>query len=138
METETHPGTRAFFLLVDDDSEILHALKSLLFDIFNVRLKTANSGEAAAEVLRKFPVDLVVSDVSMPDGTGLWLHDFMKRERPRTPLLFYTANVDNTLPPLDGVLQGKIEKLDIWGLIATIERLGFAPGKTGSERRVLF
>lgn len=113
-------------LLVDDDPGILYVLEQKLLEKFNVRLMLADSGNAAADALLKFPFDLVVSDVQMPKGTGIWLHKFMKRATPHIPLIFFTSSPENTLPPPDEILRANIAKFDFASLAAAIRGLGLA------------
>lgn len=66
-----HEVDRAHFyriLLVEDNEELLMLMETLLSNRFNI-LKATN-GAAALEIISKEPVDLIVSDVSMPEMDG--------------------------------------------------------------------
>jgi CheY-like chemotaxis protein len=91
----------ARILAVDDDPDMLE----LLGDVLRAgghQVTTADSGPAATAALASDgPVDLIVSDVSMPAMSGLELL-VMLRRRPgleRLPAIFVTAL------PLPGVLK---------------------------------
>jgi two-component system, OmpR family, response regulator len=59
-------------LLVDDDPHILDIFRIVLTEQ-NFTLLTATSGRAALELLQQAPVDLLIADMSMAEGDGLWL-----------------------------------------------------------------
>lgn len=66
-----HEVDRAHFyriLLVEDNEELLMLMETLLSSRFNI-LKATN-GAAALEIISKEPIDLIVSDVSMPEMDG--------------------------------------------------------------------
>jgi serine/threonine-protein kinase len=56
-------------LFVDDDERILNGLKSLFREEYQVY--TAENGEAALELVKSFPMHVVVSDQRMPGLTGV-------------------------------------------------------------------
>jgi eukaryotic-like serine/threonine-protein kinase len=56
-------------LFVDDDERILNGLKSLFREDYQVY--TAENGEAALELAKRFPMHVVVSDQRMPGLTGV-------------------------------------------------------------------
>lgn len=55
-------------LLVEDNEELLMLMETLLSNRFNI-LKATN-GAAALDIISKEPIDLIVSDVSMPEMDG--------------------------------------------------------------------
>jgi DNA-binding NtrC family response regulator len=67
----TETGARARVLFVDDEPRILTSMRMLFrahYELF-----FANSGAEAVELLRKQPVDVIVSDQRMPGMTGIEL-----------------------------------------------------------------
>ena len=60
-------------LLVDDEYMITEGLKRLIpFDKWGMEVvATANHADDALDYVREHPVDIVISDVNMPDKTGL-------------------------------------------------------------------
>ena len=63
---------RAQLLVVDDDPQLGEALR-LLFRAQGYYVVAVQSGRAALEVLSRLQVDLVITDMFMPDGDGLEL-----------------------------------------------------------------
>jgi len=94
-------------LLVDDNEEILVFLKDDLEEHYAIF--TAGSGTEALEVLNTEVIQLVVSDVMMPDMDGFELCSHIKNnvEYCHIPVILLTAK--NTL-------QAKIEGLEIFVL----------------------
>jgi CheY-like chemotaxis protein len=59
-------------LLVDDDPHILDIFRIVLVEQ-ELKLLTAASGKEALQLLQQAPVDLLIADMSMSEGDGLWL-----------------------------------------------------------------
>jgi DNA-binding NtrC family response regulator len=81
------------YILVVDDEEIFQL--SLLDGLRNFeqdfRVLTAEDGKEAEQILKVFPVDLVVTDLKMPKKDGFQLLAYMKKSHPRTPVIVMTA-----------------------------------------------
>jgi CheY-like chemotaxis protein len=85
------PGTKTV-LVVDDEPSVLFALSEGLSDRRGgVRVVTAASGIEAVAVLEAEPVDLVLSDLRMPDMDGFELIAFLRRNHPSLPVILMTA-----------------------------------------------
>ena len=71
-------------LLVDDEYMITEGLKRLIpFDKWDMEVvATANHADDALDYVREHPVDIVISDVNMPDKTGLEMIQEMKELLP--------------------------------------------------------
>jgi len=67
-------------LLVDDDQHIIDLLQSVLARTDH-EVSIARSGREALAVLEGEPIDLVISDVFMPGGTGIELLVAMRSKR---------------------------------------------------------
>jgi len=101
--TETN---QAVLLLVDDEPGILNALRRLLRPE-GYRILTADSGMAGLALLEQEPVDLVISDMRMPQMDGA---AFLSQVRQRWPdavriLLTGYADVSSTIAAIN---QGEI------------------------------
>ncbi len=85
-------ATRLRVLLVDDEPLVLRTHRRGLA-AFDVRI--AGSVADAIRELARGDVDVVVSDLGMPDGGGVVLHRWMVDElgAARPPLLFLTGGV---------------------------------------------
>jgi two-component system response regulator AtoC len=82
--------THATILVVDDDERLRHTL-SLLLRTAGHEVVSAADVPGAEEVLRERDVDLIISDVRMPGGSGLDLLDGVKRLEADTPVILLTA-----------------------------------------------
>ncbi len=97
------PAERPLTLLfVDDESSILSALRRL-FRPFGYRILTAESGAAGLDVLAAEEVDLVVSDMRMPNMDGA---SFLREVRTRWPgavrlLLTGYADIASTIEAIN-------------------------------------
>ena len=61
-------------LVVDDEEDLTWSIsKHLSKDVEKYELICVNSGVKALEVLSQLPVDLVISDIRMPEISGLEL-----------------------------------------------------------------
>ena len=73
-------------LLVDDEELALAGMEhgvdwpSLLVG----HIYKADSLKSAKEIMRRHPIDLMVSDIEMPGGSGLELIRWVKKEYPQT------------------------------------------------------
>ena len=83
-------------LVVDDVPMNLHVAKALFNKLGFDDISTAGSGKAALELLGKQPVDLILSDMWMPEMDGSELSAEVKRD-PRfahIPIIAQTADVE--------------------------------------------
>jgi len=100
------PAGAAFetLLLVDDDldlSQILHeGLSDLGFDVL-----VANDARTALELLRTRSVDIVVTDVDMPDMSGIELAAAIRASGTNIPCLFVTAGSYRQAPTGETLLH---------------------------------
>ncbi|MCK5551975.1 MAG: response regulator, partial [Deltaproteobacteria bacterium] len=79
-------------LIVDDEETLTWSMaKSLSRDRDKYEVEIANNGKEALEVLGKMPIDLVISDIRMPDLNGLDLLVRVKEEYPHTKVIIMTA-----------------------------------------------
>ncbi|MDD2868535.1 two-component regulator propeller domain-containing protein [Neomegalonema sp.] len=87
---------RARILVVEDDRDLRSYLASLVGGRFGP-VRTAGSLAAARSALEESPVDLVLCDVMLPDGSGLDFARHMKTHEDfsHTPVIFLTALQDD-------------------------------------------
>ncbi|MCP4683892.1 MAG: response regulator [bacterium] len=77
-------------LVVDD--ELL--IRDLLYDFFTGQgwsISVAENGEKALEVLNEKPVDLILSDIKMPEMDGLTLASRVRQSHPDLPVVLMTG-----------------------------------------------
>ena len=73
-------------LLVVDDSPTILSLLTMGLSQKGYKVITAENGLDALKMLAKWPVDLVVTDLNMPEMDGLTLLGRIRRENPLTHL----------------------------------------------------
>lgn len=77
-------------LVVDDEQFMVHTLTKLL-EVLGYDVVTAFGGREAFEKYAAEPVDLVVSDVHMPDMNGIELMTSIKSHNPEFPVILVTG-----------------------------------------------
>ena len=77
-------------LVVDDEPQIREVIRTMLVDNEYV-VRTADSARLALEILRDEKIDLVCTDLVMPEMSGSKLIDELKRTRPRLPIVVCSA-----------------------------------------------
>ena len=80
-------------LLVEDNPHIMK-INAQLLTLRGYQVLQAETAAQAREQLRWHPVDLIVLDILLPDGSGLELCRELKAQRP-IPILFLTALGEN-------------------------------------------
>jgi len=73
-------------LIVDDDSVILYLMKDALSDA-GFKIESADSGKAALQKLKEHKFQLLITDILMPDITGLEVIDFAISANPDISIL---------------------------------------------------
>ncbi|MEL6634620.1 MAG: response regulator [Bacteroidota bacterium] len=71
LPVPSRSGTQQHVLIVEDQPDMLHYIQSLLQKSYTV--STAMNGKEALAVLAQQPIDLIVSDVMMPEMDGFEL-----------------------------------------------------------------
>ena len=129
-------------LLVDDEYMITEGLKRLIpFDKWDMEVvATANHADDALDYVREHPVDIVISDVNMPDKTGLEMIGEMKELLPNSYYILLSGYqefnyvkkamnlnvVDYLVKPVDKV---ELERL--------LEKIASQLGETSHEPEIL-
>jgi CheY-like chemotaxis protein len=79
-------------LIVDDEETLTWSMtKTLTKDKGKYDLVIANTGTEALSVLKQDPIDLVVTDIKMPDINGLELLSMIRKQYPSTKVIIMTA-----------------------------------------------
>jgi DNA-binding response OmpR family regulator len=86
-------GPPATLLVVDDNKGVLDFLV-LLLSKHGYKTLGASGGIECLEIVRRHPVDLIISDVMMPAMDGLQLCEELKLVAPQTPVILLTARDD--------------------------------------------
>ena len=79
-------------LLADDNATSLKLLRAI-FEVEGYRVVTANDGKEAYDILLGMPIDLVISDVLMPNIDGYYLCYKIRtnKDLSHIPIIIYTA-----------------------------------------------
>jgi PAS domain S-box-containing protein len=77
-------------LVVDDDLGICHSVKEIL-EAAGCVVSTAHDGAAGLRVVESTPLDLVLSDVVMPEMDGYELYTAIRKTQPELPVLMMTG-----------------------------------------------
>lgn len=125
----------ARILIVDDCEDMRLLVRMKLEERFEAQYLEAESGRDSATLLKSVSISLVISDLEMPFGSGLWLHDFMRTNQSATPLILFTAHdfMTNKKPTEDVVLKAVVSKFDFDELIAKIEILDLIQKKSDTH-----
>ena len=78
-------------ILVVDDEELVRDLTVLVLERAGYEVISAASARQALELVETHSIDLVVSDVVMPDLTGVELLAEMRERRPDLPVVLMTG-----------------------------------------------
>lgn len=83
-------------LLVDDEELALAGLENgVNWEAIEVeKVYKADSMKSAMEAIREHPVDIMVSDIEMPAGSGLELIRWVKEKYPEIVCIFYTCHAE--------------------------------------------
>ena len=87
------PETLPTLLLVDDEPSILSALRRLLRPV-GYKIHMAESGLAGVEILEREAVDLVISDMRMPEMDGAKFLEQVRNRWPETIRILLTGYSD--------------------------------------------
>lgn len=98
----------AVSILIVDDEEMMRNLLEKILGREGYKIKTAEDGVAALDVLRSEKIDIVISDMKMPRMNGFELLKIVKKEFPQIGVIIMTAYGD-TYTVKDALLLGADE-----------------------------
>lgn len=113
---------RSKVLIVDDETSIADLMKDAL-EFEGLVCHSLYSGNQAIEYLKDNTVDLVISDVRMPDGDGLDLLTFLNTLQDPPKLIFITGHSDYSEETLkeQGALQVRFKPLVVDEFISEVK-----------------
>lgn len=123
-------------LLVDDDQNILRVLEAR-FQSAGYYVLQAGSGKQAIETVKTKAVDIIISDVKMPNMSGIEFYSQLQSISRGIPIIFLTAY--GTIPEAVYAIQaGAVDYLakpyDGKKLVEKVEEyFGDTPGRTTSQ-----
>ncbi len=77
-------------LVIDDEESICHLLENILSDQGYI-VTTARSGSEALKKIAKEPFDIVITDIRIPDVTGMQILEEVKKSHSQTMVIIMTA-----------------------------------------------
>ena len=133
------PAHEPLILFAEDDRNIRETTSDLLA-MSGLRVESVATGWEARRFLARRPVDLLITDLIMPDGDGLWLLEHLEQASPkkRIPVILLTAHADTTdraagaRARADANLPKPFEPEE---LVATVQRLLAASGAADFQTR---
>lgn len=88
-------------LVVDDEPSILFGLSEGLADVRRrIEVVTAPGGQEAIDILEARKIDLVLTDLRMPEVDGFELLTYLRRNHPHLPVILMTAHGPDELARL--------------------------------------
>jgi DNA-binding NtrC family response regulator len=85
-----HPQRKSI-LIVDDDSNVTDSLNIILTEA-GFEIRTAHSFAESILILGNTQFDLVITDLCLPDGTGIEVITHVKNETPETEVILMTGH----------------------------------------------
>ncbi|HMK94831.1 MAG TPA: response regulator [Candidatus Limnocylindrales bacterium] len=98
-------------LIVDDDPKMRELLTSILENAAYI-VETASNGKDAIKACKKFPVDVALIDVELPDVKGTALLSALKDLRPKMIKIIITGypSIENAVTAVNEKADGYIVK----------------------------
>jgi len=81
-------------LIVDDDSIMRELEKEIIQDINDFEIIEASNGNEAVDLLRYKAVDLLITDICMPEMNGIELVDKLRATGFSMPIVVISATLD--------------------------------------------
>jgi LmbE family N-acetylglucosaminyl deacetylase/ActR/RegA family two-component response regulator len=138
MTREYQPTARGRILLVEDDPDTARFISRVLTARAGFEVQHAPSPAAALPRIGAERWDLVITDIEMPDMTGIELLEALRAAVPALPVMVITAHatIDNTVGALRGRADEFLRKpLHPDALVAAVTGLisGGRGGRAGRE-----
>jgi DNA-binding NtrC family response regulator len=86
------PSKNLTCLCVEDNDRLRASIIEWLTSRFPIKVMEARSGNQALEHLANHKIDFVVSDIEMPDGSGVDLGMALMVMRPRPTLIYFSSH----------------------------------------------
>ena len=120
-------GDKISIVIVDDHQMFLEGICSLLAHEADIEIvDTALNGNQALEKIKNRPVDIVVTDINMPEMDGIALSKYLKKNRPGIKTLILSTHNDAEMigkcisNDVDGYLLKNAEKQELLKALNTI------------------
>ena len=113
-------------ILIVDDNPNMSSLLSEMLEVFDYRSQRASDGNEALTLLERERFSMVITDMRMPNMTGLELLQQVKSKYPKLPVVlisgYSVADLDSTASDLkpDGFLAKPFMMSDIEELLNSL------------------
>jgi len=117
--------TKQSILLVDDDEQLCASVGKM-FERSGYKVTTAHDGREALDVLSDGNVDLVISDLRMPNMDGIELMEEIRRKKIDTPFIFLTAygEIESYMDLMNmGAFEYLNKPLDVKEILRTAQKV---------------
>ncbi len=125
---EKNPTNRINVLLLEDDEVDAKWVQRALKDSPTFRLTSVGTVAAALECLKSRDFDVILSDLHLPDGSGLDIFNALIKQSPQAPVVLLTGSILNEHHAMEAIHQGAQDYL-IKGQVdqrALIQALNYA------------
>lgn len=88
---------RKFSVLLTDDEELalMGLEEGVKWETLNVdKVYKCHSKDTAIRMLQRYPVDIIITDIEMPNGNGIELIKWVKENKPEIKAVFYTGHAE--------------------------------------------
>jgi len=94
-------------ILIVDDMPMIHRLLCIMLSRNNHKVITALNGKEALAKLKETPVDLMITDINMPEMDGLTLMETIQSDdrHKKLPIIVMTASITDHLKLLSNGLR---------------------------------
>jgi DNA-binding NtrC family response regulator len=126
-------------ILIIDDEESMRRFLTVLLEKEGHRVISSTTGRAALQVLEEDHVDVVITDLKMPDMDGIQVLEAIKARFAQLPVVILTAHA-SVSSAIDAVNKGAfqyIEKKAKNDEIALVVKNALSMGRLQSENQVL-
>jgi len=113
-------------VLIVDDEEIIRESLSFILTKEGYRVREAANGRIAMEIIREDSIDLVLTDLEMPEMKGIELLEQVTRFSPETQVVIITAygSIDSAIAALrKGAVDYILKPVEFDELLVKVQRL---------------
>ena len=108
-------------LLIDDNADARNVVGLMLEELGYRVTACEDVAAAVAHLTAGTPCDIVVTDLMMPETSGLELSNLVKRWRPRTPVVLITGHHEATQSAFDNGLVPLLKPFTLDQLAAVLK-----------------
>ena len=123
LNSDEPPITAPATVLVVEDDASLRLLCRLNLELERYRVFEAGTVGAAADILAREPIDVVLLDLHVAGRHGTELLPVIKEERPRAAVCLLSGTSETDPPMQEGVDEFVRKPFDIEHLNSTVRRL---------------